>query len=600
MKNRLKQVPLKPGVYMFKSAGNEIIYVGKAKLLRNRLRSYFQKTEQLEVKVRALMNHVADFDYIVTATELEAFILENNLIKSYQPRYNIQLRDDKSYPYLKLSVAEEFPRLTVVREVKDNMSRYFGPYADVIALRQTVRMLGKIFPLRTCKNMSRHQRPCLKYHLRLCSAPCADKVTAAEYNQVVEEALAFLEDGGQAFIQARQADMEQAVQQLDFEQAARLRDQIKVLQKWRERQHIDISSRHNLDIIGLTGAGRELLLLLFQIRQGRIVAKDTYWLKHSVDETPAQVLSFFLKQFYAGNIDFPQEIAVPLVPEDVELLTEWLRSLAGFRVKLLRPQRGKKRNLFDLVQKNAALLWEEKKQTDSQAQHSLQELAVSLQLDYLPMRIEGYDISHFSGEEVVGSMVVFTAGRMDKKAYRRFKIHQDRNDDYTAQREILTRRLLEIKKGNPAFLPVPDLIMIDGGRGQVNVAQQVLKQFGYAIPVCALAEKNEEIYLLGNAVPLRLPLRNEGLSLLRRLRDEAHRFAVQYSRRRKQVKLSNSVLDNIDGVGAKRKAALLKQFGSVEQIRRAGYAEVLQVPGINKEVAKKILAYFQQLDTDKL
>ncbi|MEA4926442.1 MAG: excinuclease ABC subunit UvrC [Syntrophomonadaceae bacterium] len=591
MKERLKNVPLQPGVYLYKDKEGRVIYVGKARALRHRMRSYFQSPEGLLPKVRAMMARVADFDYIVTATEVEALILESNMIKAYQPRYNIDLRDDKSYPYLKVT-AEPFPRLCIVREKKDRTSRYYGPYTEVGSLRETLKLISGIFPLRTCKNLRINSRPCLNYDLGKCLAPCTGGVTSEQYRLLVEGAIDFLEGNTQQLVDRLAAEMKQAAANLDFEKAARLRDQVASIKVLSEKQKVSLEKPYEMDIIGMTGGEQDKLVLVFKLRGGKVVAKDTFWLKRAIDEEAEEVLAFFIKQYYAECHDLPPEILVSLLPSDDELLQSWLQEMTGSRIKIRIPSRGEKRKLLDMVMENARLLWEERMQEQSRNNQALLSLARSLDLEVVPARIECYDVSHLAGEETVASMVVATNGKADKKAYRRFKMKIEQNNDFASLSEALRRRFREARQGNQAFLPEPDLLLIDGGLGQVNAVKMVLDELGVDIPALGLAKKHEEIYRPGSGEPIVLPRRHEGLMLLQRLRDEAHRFAIEYNRQRRSGKIRRSVLDNIEGIGSKRKQALLLHFGSVAKIKTASREELLQVPGLNCPTVDKVYAYF--------
>lgn len=592
MKDRLKNVPLQPGVYLYRDTEGRVIYVGKARVLRSRMRSYFQSPAGMDPKVRAMMAKVGDFDYIVTGTEVEALILESNLIKAYQPRYNIDLRDDKSYPYLKIT-AEKFPRLCIVREKKDKVSRYYGPYAEVGLLRETVKVITGIFPLRTCKSMN-NRRPCLNHDLGKCLAPCSGEVETEEYQRLVDGIVSFLDGNGQQLTEQIAAEMQEAAANLEFEKAARLRDQASALKVLTEKQKVCTDQSYDMDIVGMIGGEQHKLTLVFKLRAGKIVAKETFWLKRVIDEADDEVVEFFIKQYYADNQDIPAEILVSLLPPDTGLLQTWLKEVHGSRCRIWKPERGEKHGLLEMVMENARLLWEERMLDDSRNQRILQELAHTLDLEAVPQRIECFDVSHLGGRETVASMVVATLGRPDKKAYRRFKIKTEQNNDTASLSEALRRRLEEACKGNPAFLPEPDLLLIDGGLGQVNAARLVLEDLGVEIPVLGLAKREEALYWPGRRDPLRLPRRHEGLQMLQRLRDEAHRFAVQYNRQRRGSQTIRSALDDIEGVGPKRRQALLLHFGSVARIKTASREELGQVPGVNKPIAERIYTHFHQ------
>lgn len=594
MKERLGSVPLKPGVYLYKDKEDKVIYVGKAKALRNRMRSYFQSNDKLHPKVRAMMNRVADFDFIVTNSEVEALILENNLIKAYKPRYNIELRDDKTYPYLKVTTGDEFPRVCITREKKDGVSRYFGPYTDVNSLRETLKILTGVFPLRTCRTLKKQPRACLNRDIEKCLAPCAGLVSAEEYRETVAALINFMEGNSRELLHSLQEQMQEASSRLEFEKAARIRDKINSIKKIGEKQKINFENPYDIDVIGMFSGEKRSLVLVFKIRSGRIIAKDTFWLNRAINEEEAELLEFFLKHYYDENFDIPAEVLMSQLPAELELVEEWLRTKTGYKVTLRVPQRGSKKDMLDMVLDNATLLWEEKQQQEAGNTKALVHLSQVLNLEVVPERIECYDISHLAGEETVASMVVFTGGMPDKKAYRRFKIKTDQNNDYASMSEVIGRRFKEARQGNAAFLPEPDLIIIDGGLGQVNIAKRVLDELRVDIPVFGLAEKHEEIFTPSVGEPLRLSRRDDGLKLLQRLRDEAHRFAIEYNRKRRERKIRSSALDSIAGVGEKRKKALLAHFGSVARIRQAAVDEISLVPGMNRKVAQNIYNYFRE------
>ncbi len=596
LKERLRNVPLKPGVYIYKDSEGRVIYVGKAKSLRTRMRSYFQSQSKLHPKVRALMTRVADFDYIVTTSEVEALILENNLIKSYQPRYNIQLRDDKTYPYLKVTTGEDYPRLALVREEKDGVSRYFGPYTNVTSLRETLKLLNLVFPLRTCKTLRMGKRPCLNHDINRCLAPCSGEIGKEDYRRVVDGLLDFMEGNSRELLEQKEAEMKETAARLEFEKAAHLRDQIESIKKVGEKQKISFENPYNLDIIALSGKEKEHLVLLFKIRAGAIVNKDTFWLNRAIDEEEAQLMEFFLKRYYADRSDIPGEILLSHLPEGIEVLQSWLQAEKGRKVRLRIAQRGDKKNLLDMVINNAALLWQEKHEKEQKNQDILKQLSQVLNLEVVPQRIECYDISHLGGDETVASMVVFTGGITDSKAYRRFKMKVDQNDDFASLSEALQRRFKRAREGDSSFLPEPDLILIDGGLGQVNAVYKVLQEMQVDIPLFSLAKKNEEIYTPGSATPLRLSRQDEALQLLQRLRDEAHRFAIEYNRQRRAGKVRASSLDHIEGIGPARKKKLLSHFGSVKSIQQASLEELLKLPGITRPIAENVYQHFHKED----
>lgn len=588
LRERLKEVPCQPGVYMYQNSEGQVIYVGKAKILRNRMRSYFQAQDRLLPKVRAMMNRVADFDYIVTASEVEALILENNLIKAYQPRYNILMRDDKTYPYLKVTLAEPFPRICITREKRDGVSRYFGPYTDASSLKETLKLLTHIFPLRTCKTMKSRPRPCLNRDIGRCLGPCTGTVDQAAYRLMVDGIISFLEGNAADIARRMESEMRTAAAALEFEKAARIRDQLKSLQQLNLRQKVVFEKPYHMDIMVVIVEDKPNLALVFKIRAGKLIAKDTYWLQQAMDERSEEIMEFFMKQYYADQSDVPPEVVVNILPGDIQVVEAWLSSAAGRRVKLYLPQRGEKKALLDMVLNNARWLWEERQKSDRVNLNTLQQLSTALELEVVPQRVEGYDISHLAGEETVASMVVFTAGQADKKHYRRFKMKVPQNNDYASLVEALERRFKEARQGNAAFLPEPDLIMIDGGAGQVNAVAELLQAQQIDIPVIGLAKREEIIYRPGGIPPLKLERRHAGLMLLQRVRDEAHRFAIEYNRKRRGKKLTISALDQIAGVGEARKNLLLKEFGSVAALQRASLEEITLMPGIGINVGKMI------------
>ncbi len=592
MREKLKNVPQKPGVYLFKDENAKIIYVGKAKVLRNRMRSYFQSSENLAPKVQALVSRVADFDFVVTESELEALLLENNLIKAYQPKYNILLRDDKTYPHLKVSIAEKYPRLTIVRGEKDGKSKYYGPYTETGTLRETVRYINNVFKLRTCKNMQRQKRACIYKDIGLCMAPCSGQVSQEEYYGKILEVIKILEGDHKELIQKKEIEMKEASAKMEFEQAARLRDEINYLDKIRVNQQISTQSNHYMDIIALSLGKKHHLALLFKIRKGNMVGKETIWLSGIIAESVGDYIGSFIQQFYDNNTDIPKEILLAELPNDSQLLAEWLKNQAGHKVDILVPQRGEKKKLMQMVQKNADLLIEEFLNDSSRNQQLLIKLSQYLDLEVVPQRMECYDISHLGSTETVAAMVVFNEGLPDKSSYRRFKISKDQNNDYAALVETLQRRFREARKGNEAFLPEPDLIVIDGGIGQLNSVNVALKEMEVSIPIISLAKKEELIFRPQTSQPLRLDRRDECLMLLQRLRDETHRFAITYNRKRRDQKTRNSALDDISGIGQSRKKELLKHFGSVAKIKDASLDDLLTVKGINESVAMEIIKYF--------
>lgn len=588
LKERLKAVPRQPGVYLYKDGNDQVLYVGKAGVLRSRMRSYFQAPEHLEPKVRALMSHVRDFDYIVCQNEMEALLLENNLIKAYMPRYNILMRDDKTYPWLKLT-AEEFPRLLVVREKKDRASHYFGPYTDVTSLRETVRLLKEIFPLRSCNHWQKQPRACLNYDLKRCLAPCQNKISREDYQAMCDDLLELLQGRGVALIAAREQEMQAAAADLDFERAAQLRDQIGAMRVLQQQQQVNLPQEYDLDMVGMLGSAREYLAMIFRIRAGRIVARDHFWLQRPLDEPEGEVMNFLLRRYYEER-EPAAEILLSVLPEEQALVADWLSGLAGRRVHLKQARRGPKKALLDMLLTNAQVLWEENMAQRNQSERALRQLAEALELEELPQRMECYDISHLSGQHTVAAMVVFQNGRPSKKDYRRFRIRQEQNDDFASLAETLERRFTAAREGDPKFLPEPDFLLIDGGRGQLSAVKGVLDKMQVDIPVFSLAKKEEAIFRPHQAEPLLLPRRHEGLRLLQSLRDEAHRFAIGYNRLRREKALTASRLDEVPGIGPARRQALLQAFGSLEKMKAADLDALCAVKGMSRPAAAALYA----------
>ncbi|WP_242848818.1 excinuclease ABC subunit UvrC [Syntrophomonas palmitatica] len=460
------------------------------------------------------------------------------------------------------------------------------------ALRETLKILNTIFPLRKCKTLRPGGRPCLNHDIRLCLAPCTGEVTEEDYRQVVNELIAFLEGSYQGLLEAKQEEMKSAAARLDFETAARLRDQINGIKKIQENQQINFEKPYDLDIVAMAGLEKERLVIVLKIRQGRVAGKDTFWLQRSIDENEAEIMAFFIQQYYKDNHDIPAEILLSPQPSEPELLQTWLSEVSGKRVRMHQPQRGERRQMLLLVTNNARVLWEEKAEKNLHNREALLRISRVLGLEIIPDRIEAYDISHLGGEETVASMVVFTGGSPDPKAYRRFKIRSDQNNDYASMAEVLGRRINEARKGNSAFLPEPDLILIDGGAGQVNSVWEIMNSIGADIPVIGLAKKNEWLYKPEHSEPLVLSRRDPGLMLLQRLRDEAHRFANEYNRQRRSKKLQRSSLDDIPGIGPRRKKSLLTYFASAARIREASLDELAQAPGMNLPAAQAVYRHF--------
>lgn len=595
---RLAQLPDKPGVYLFRDQKGGVIYVGKATSLKNRVRSYFHSPVSQPPKVQMLVRHIADLEYIVTRSEVEALVLECNLIKSYRPRYNINLKDDKTYPYLKVAVSEDFPYLMVTRRRVPDGSRYFGPYTHVAALHDTLRWLRRFFPLRTCKPViwqqaCQEKRPCLDGHIGRCAAPCAGVISGEEYRSLVDEMIMFLEGKHTDLVQRLEAKMQRAAEKMAFEEAARWRDLLQAVQQVLARQQMATDSPTDQDYLGVAVGGGLACVQVFLVREGKVIRREHFFLESEGALEASETLSSFVQQYYGQAEAVPGEIVLSVPLEDPALVRAWLKEKGGHAVQLTIPHRGQKRKLLELVEENARLLLATRLEGHQRDQAALEELQQVLHLPDVPRRIECYDISNLQGTSAVGSMIVFAGGRPYPAAYRHFQIKTVAGpDDYASLREVLARRLARAGEGDEKFLPLPDMILIDGGKGQLNAGWQALREAGLEhIPVFGLAKKEEEIFIPGVAAPLVLPRDAVALQLLQQLRDEAHRFAVTYHRQRRQKAAQNSVLDQVPGVGPRRRIALLRAFGSLEGVGRASVEELAVVEGMNRRVAEQVYCF---------
>jgi excinuclease ABC subunit C len=605
--DRLSNLPTSPGVYLMKDVNGDVIYVGKAVVLRNRVRSYFHYAKGLTRKTRRMVQEVSDIEVIQTKTEAEAFILEESLIKRFQPRFNIRLRDDKRYPYLKIT-NEAFPRLMIVRKRKDDGARYFGPYTSSKAMRSTMKLAQKLFPIRTCTlqlPLQKRRRPCLDYHIGRCLAPCADLVSKEEYKGIVDRAAMLLEGRVEGLARRMREQMDQAAKDENFEQAARLRDQLVGVMHALERQSVSMSRVVDIDAIGLAIEGEHACGEVFRVRDGRLSGRESFHLRSPDDAVIGEVLSGFLAQYYTVATVIPQQVLLPVEVDDADELAEWLTSLRGARVYVRVPQRGEKKRLVEMAKENArySLNRERKSATvREKSNQALTELAADLSLSCFPERIEAYDISNIQGTEATGSMVVFENGRPRRDAYRRFKVRLEEGpNDYAMMAEVLRRRFrrgLE-ELNDPAitegkFSRLPDLLLIDGGKGQLNVATKVLSELELdEIEAIGLAKKHEEVFRPGKLDPYCLEPNSNGLLLLRQIRDEAHRFAITYHRKLRTRRTLSSVLDQIHGIGPKRKAALISHFGSLEKISQASAEAISSVANIPSRLAEQVVEYLR-------
>jgi len=610
----LQTLPEKPGCYLMKNAEGKIIYVGKAVNLRNRVRSYFHAAAQRDGKTRRLVREIADIEWIVVGSELEALILEMNLIKRYRPRFNIRLKDDKRYPYIKVHWADPFPKVTVTRQLnKNDGARYFGPYTSVWAVHQTLDLLRRIFPYLTCDReiTGEDTRACLYYDIKLCAAPCIGAISQEAYRAMIADLMAFLDGRVEPILSRLREEMARASDELRFEKAASLRDQIRAIEKVVERQLVISKREMDSDVIALAREEGDACVQIFFIRGGKLIGREYFVLEGTEDSADAEIMAEFIKQFYDKAAKIPSQVLLPKEIEEARIIKQWLHGKrGGKKVEIFVPRRGEKRALVRMASENAAetlralrAQWH----ADAHKQEvALAELQRALRLSAPPNRIECYDISHTQGVAAVGSMVVFTRGAPDKKQYRRFNIRAVHSgDDFASMEEALERRFRRwaaarerIASGAPgtrrdeSFAHLPDLLLVDGGKGQLSRAVAVLARFGLteSVAVAGLAKQREEIFLPGESDSILLPRHSQGLYLLQRIRDEAHRFAITAHRKRRTRLGLASRLDSIPGIGPARRKALLQHFGSVDKIREATLEELMAIPGISAALAETIKA----------
>ena len=610
-----QSLPGAPGVYLMKASDGSPIYIGKAVNLRNRVRSYFQQSGLTENPLTAqMMRYVTEVDYIVTSTEIEALILENNLIKAHQPRYNVKLKDDKRYPFLRVTTNEPFPRIMITRKTENDGTRYFGPFVRVRSTRQVLKQLTKLFPIRTCtlplEETRNKYRACLDYHIGRCPAPCANKISVQDYKKIVRKVCQFLGGNTNAVVKELRQQMEAASKALDFETAAKYRDMLKdVQQAVTTQQSLDNVSTVDEDVIGIATAFQQGLqsrlgdiacVQVLHIRDGKLLEREHYYLNDVHPELIPTAISAFVSQYYQNAVLVPKTIALPMPIESVELIEKWLSEKRGNHVSLHVPRAGRLRRLQNLAMKNAEVLLVQREQSvvySSDVDPALVELQELLEINHPLRRIEAYDISNLGDRYAVGSMVVLEDGKPASSEYRQFRIRDVvGQNDYAMMQEVITRRFRRAETGDKKFSKLPDLMLIDGGKGQLSAAQAALQPFAEVnldpvptqIPMIALAKRIEEIFVPGNPDPIVLREDNPTLHLIQRLRDEAHRFAITYHRKLRQKALSESVLDEIPDIGPKRKQVLLQKFGSIDAIRQASLDELLSVKGIPRSVAENI------------
>lgn len=591
---KVNSIPTTPGVYLFKDEKGRVVYVGKAANLRNRVRSYFSALPTRSPKSAHLARSTADLEFIVTESEMEALVLECSLIKRYRPRYNVRFRDDKRYPYVRVSWQEDFPRVQIVRRPQRDGAKYYGPFASSAAMHQTLDTLRRIFPYVTCRRKldGTDQRACLYYHIKRCPAPCIGAISKEGYRALIEGVCLFLEGKQEAILDSLHRQMEEAARGLEFERAASLRDQIRGIERATEEQRIVFRTKVDQDVIGLARRDGEACAQVFFVRGGKLIGRESFLLEGTKDEETKEVLTSFLKQFYDAVAYTPSEVLLGSDIDEASVIGAWLEERKGVKVALSIPRRGKKRGLVKLAEENAsqtlAHLMAREAIDEEKAMAALADLQEHLGLESLPLHIEAYDISNLQGEAATGSMVVFQKGMPQKEAYRHFRIKGVKGaDDYAMMKEVLRRRFSRALDDESAWAALPHLVVIDGGKGQLNAALEVLAEHGLEVPTVALAKEREEIYLPGSDAPLRLP-DSGALRLMQRLRDEAHRFALAYHQKLRRRRSLASLLEEIPGIGPKRRKALLKQFGSLETIRQATLQELAAVEGMNEVVAQEV------------
>lgn len=610
IEEELKKLPGKPGVYIMHDERDAIIYVGKAVSLKNRVRQYFQSSRNKGAKIEQMVTRIRRFEYIVTDSELEALVLECNLIKEHQPKYNTMLKDDKAYPFIKVTVSEEYPRILFSRTMKKDKDKYYGPYTSAGAVKDTIELIRKVYKLRTCsRRLPRDvgkERPCLNYHIKQCKAPCQGYVSKEEYRKSVEEAMAFLNGTYGPMIKMLEGKMQDAAEELDFESAMEYRDLLSSVKKIAQKQKITNSDGEDKDIVALATQEADAVVQMFFIRNGRLIGRDHFYLRVAPQDTRSAILDSFLKQFYSGTPFIPKEVMLQEEIEDVGVIEEWLSQKRGQRVHLRVPKKGTKEKLVELAARNAAIVLEQDrdriKREEGRTIGAMKEITGLLELEDV-VRVEAFDISNISGFESVGSMVVYERGKPKRSDYRKFKIKSVKGpDDYGSMEEVLTRRFthgLQERKAQKetelgSFTRFPDLIMMDGGKGQVNVALRVLEELQLKIPVCGMVKDDHHrtrgLYYQNREIPI--DRSSEGFRLITRIQDEAHRFAIEYHRSLRSKEQVHSILDDIPGIGPTRRKALMKAFSSLEAIREASEEELAKVPSMNAGSAKKVFDFF--------
>lgn len=616
--DKLKTVPAAPGCYLMRNCHGAVVYVGKAKSLRSRVRSYFQKGADLTLRKRQMVREVADVDWIVTDSELEALILESNLIKKHHPTYNVRLRDDKSYPYIAVTLSEKWPRVVYMRKLRmqpKEKDRYFGPYTDTDAVRDTLRLIRRLFRV-PCGYKDPDQsrgRACMYHHIGQCTGVCAGQVTREEYMAVIRDVTAFLEGRREELARKLLEQMEEEAAQLNFEKAARLRDQVQAIQKLVARQKVISTALEDQDVIALVADNGSACAEMFFIRGGKLIGQEHFLLENASADDLSESLQEFIERYYENAAYVPREVLLSADIDEIHIIESWLRRKRGARVDIVSPKRGEKRRLVEMARKNAELVLRQlqiKLATDeARIQEELEALRDELSLGVLPRRIEAYDISNTQGYHTVASLVVFENGRPQKDHYRKFRIKRPDGmpDDYASMKEAVSRRLTGALRKSEAFENLPDLILIDGGKGQLNAALEAIEEArtdchpdrSEEALVIGLAKENEEIYKQGQERPILLPRDSKALRLVQRIRDEAHRFAITYHRGLRGKAMRASILSEIPGIGTRRRRALLRTFGSVEGVRSASIAELASAPSMNRAAAQAVYEFFRARETER-
>ena len=607
IQEELKKLPGKPGVYLMHDEKDEIIYVGKAISLKNRVRQYFQSSRNKGPKIEQMVTKIARFEYIITDSELEALVLECNLIKEHRPKYNTMLMDDKAYPYIKVTVKEAYPRVLFARQMKKDKAKYFGPYTSAGAVKDTIELIRKIYKLRTCsrnlpKDMGK-ERTCLNYHIKQCDAPCQGYISEEAYGEKVKKVLEFLNGNFEPVLKELEGKMLEASEQLEFEQAIEYRELLNSVKQIAQKQKISNSDGEDKDVIAMAIDGEDAVVQVFFVREGRLIGRDHFYLRIASNDRPEDILSSFVKQFYAGTPFVPKELMLQTEIEDAEVITQWLSQKKGQKVYVRVPKIGQKEKLVELAAKNAHLVLsqdkEKIKREEGRTIGAAKEIANWLDLPHI-LRIEAFDISNISGFENVGSMVVYERGKPKRSDYRKFKIRGVQGpDDYACMEEVLKRRFTHGMKSQEedevgGFAKFPDLIMMDGGKGQVNVALRVLEELRLEIPVCGMVKDDKHrtrgLYYENQEIPI--DRSSEGFRLITRIQDEAHRFAIEYHRSLRSKDQVHSILDDIEGIGPARRKALMKAYQSIDDIKAASIEALAEVPSMNRGAAEKVYQFF--------